>query len=199
MAVYAIDARPGEVINLENLIEPEPFELRMGLGSASWQDPVFSKVLGKNFTLASTLGAFWHHEAWSLGLVHQPPSEAKGTLRPGLKSSFKTELTQIMGSYSFKLAGDFALQPLLGVGQQPMSITLQDEFGQSLSFKQRSIVLNAQIRLSWRRQDKLALSIWQQFSESSWDYDRIGNLSGRRWETGIDMGWHFGGRVRRLQ
>jgi hypothetical protein len=131
--------------------------------------------------------------------MYQPQIEVKGTLRPGLKAAIKTELTQIMASYTFKLSDDFALEPGLGVGQQPMVITLQDEYGQSMRFKEDSLVLNAELRLNWRPQGRFAWSIWQRFSDSSWDYGRIGDLSGRRWETGLGMGWHFGGRARRMQ
>jgi hypothetical protein len=80
-----------------------------------------------------------------------------------------------------------------------MVITLQDEYGQSMRFKEDSLVLNAELRLNWRPQGRFAWSIWQRFSDSSWDYGRIGDLSGRRWETGLGMGWHFGGRARRMQ
>jgi hypothetical protein len=199
IAVYSVDAAPGEALDLETILQPDPFELRIDLGSANWQDPIFPKMAGKNSTLAWTAGGFWHHRAWSLGLLYQPQIEAKGTLRPGLKSRIKTELTQVMGTYTFKLPHDLAFEPGLGVGQQSMSILLQDEFGQSMPFKKSSLLLNAELRLSWRPQGSLAWSLWQRLSESSWDYGRIGQLSGRRWETGLGMGWHFGGRARRIQ
>jgi hypothetical protein len=104
-----------------------------------------------------------------------------------------------MGTYTVKLAHDFALESGLGLGQQGMSITLQDEFGHSLPFHEASLVLNAELRLSWRPPGSLAWSIWQRWIDSSWDYGRLGTLSGRRWESGLGMGWHFGGRARRIQ
>ncbi|HYX34673.1 MAG TPA: caspase family protein [Oligoflexus sp.] len=199
MAVYEVDAVPGEAIDLETILQPDPFEVRLDLGSGSWQDPIFPKLAGQTSTLAWTAGAYWHYRNWSLGLMHQPPIEATGTLRPGLKSRMKTELTQLTGAYTFKLSNAFALESGLGVGQQDMAITFQDEFGQSMPFDESSLLLSADLRLTWRPQGSLAWSVWQRFSDSSWDYGRIGKLSGRRWETGLGMGWHFGGKARRVQ
>ncbi len=199
LAVYEVDAAAGEAIDLEALLQPEPFELRVDLGSYRWQDPTFAKLAGQSNTQAWILSVYWHHKAWSLGLIHQPQIEAAGSLRAGLKSSAKTEFTQLMGTYTLQLPYGFSLNPGLGMGTQSMAITLEDEFGLSLPFDKSSLLVNAELRVTFRQQGSFAWSFWQRYSVSTWDYGRLGDLSGRRWEIGLGMGWHFGGRARRLQ
>ncbi len=80
-----------------------------------------------------------------------------------------------------------------------MAITLEDEFGLSLPFDKSSLLVNAELRVTLRPQGSFAWSFWQRYSVTTWEYGRLGDLSGRRWEIGLGMGWHFGGRARRLQ
>lgn len=198
-AIYSLDAKPGETLDIKDITAPEPFELRATIGQSTWLDKDFHILSTTSQSNTLNWSFYWRMKSWSIGLSHQPVIKLKGKPLPGLSSTFKYSQTLVLLAYSQALTANMQLKSSLGFGRQFIDVSLNDEYKASQSFSDQSPIKALNLELNYRIKANFALGAGLSYLSGSAELGRLGSLKTTQTVYELSIAWMFGGKARRIQ
>lgn len=195
---YKIRAKPGDTVNLEEVMLHRPWTVGLSLRTAIWSSAAWDEVIGGDQTeqFMLTLGA--QRGRWGVRFLVPTEVKMENEVRKALSS--RSKLVGYGAGLDYRVAtASWAWSLGAEVWSEELALNFSDSItsdAESFSASATSYVLGAGAH--WRLWSDAWLQTSGGLRTGRWDFPRIGELNGDGYWLDLGVEYRFGGKGRTL-